>query len=310
MPNRIAIAIVGLGKIARDSHGPALRANPRFDFLATVDPTGATLDDISSFESFDALVSHGPTLDAVAVCTPPVARAAIARRALEAGLDVLLEKPPAATLGELDSLRRAADAGGCVLFAAWHSRFAPMVSLARAWADERTIVRGAMRWREDARKWHPGQKWLWEPGGLGVFDPAINGLSILTAILAAPIEVRAATFDVPEGAQTPIAASLTLASGEAEISCGLSFREQRDECWEIDLEDANGGRLKLAAGGHALSIDGEPITARVQAEYPMLYARFAGLIAARESDADDAPLRVVADAHLIALTRMVEPFSA
>jgi D-galactose 1-dehydrogenase/L-arabinose 1- dehydrogenase len=38
-------------------------------------------------------------------------------------------------------------------------------------------------WREDVRVWHPGQDWLLAAGGFGVFDPAINALSILTRVL-------------------------------------------------------------------------------------------------------------------------------
>ncbi|MFX5656779.1 hypothetical protein ABTE24_21610, partial [Acinetobacter baumannii] len=38
-------------------------------------------------------------------------------------------------------------------------------------------------WREDVRHWHPDQEWIWQPGGLGVFDPGINALSIVTEIL-------------------------------------------------------------------------------------------------------------------------------
>jgi hypothetical protein len=40
-------------------------------------------------------------------------------------------------------------------------------------------------WHEDVRKWHPGQQWIWEPGGFGVFDPGINALSIATRIFPA-----------------------------------------------------------------------------------------------------------------------------
>ena len=42
-------------------------------------------------------------------------------------------------------------------------------------------------WKEDVRKWHPGQEWIWQPGGFGVFDPGINALSIVTKILPEPI---------------------------------------------------------------------------------------------------------------------------
>lgn len=310
MEHRTAIAIIGLGKIARDSHAPALRAHPRFDLRATIDPMGAALDGVPAFPNLADLLAHGPPIDAVAVCTPPAVRAALARQALAANLDVLLEKPPAATLGELAGLRRAADAGRRVLFAAWHSRFAPMVAGARAWVDGRAIARGAVRWREDARKWHPGQTWLWEPGGLGVFDPAINAFSILSTIMTAPFEVRSATFEVPEGAHTPIAASLTLAAGAAEIRCDLSFREIQDECWEIDLDDEDGGTLRLAAGGHVLAIDGRSSAGPSAAEYDSVYTRFADLIATRVSETDDAPLKIVADAYLIGRSRLVECFVA
>ncbi|MEX0304004.1 MAG: gfo/Idh/MocA family oxidoreductase, partial [Leisingera sp.] len=51
---------------------------------------------------------------------------------------------------------------GRVLFASWHFRFATGVPAARAGP---TVI-----WREDVRHWHPGQAWLWQPGGLGVFD--------------------------------------------------------------------------------------------------------------------------------------------
>ena len=32
-------------------------------------------------------------------------------------------------------------------------------------------------------RWHPGQEWIWQAGGFGVFDPGINALSIVTRIL-------------------------------------------------------------------------------------------------------------------------------
>ena len=47
--------------------------------------------------------------------------------------------------------------------------------------------------------------WLWAPGGLDVFDPAINAFLIVTAMVAAPIVVTAAKLDVRQNAPTPIA---------------------------------------------------------------------------------------------------------
>ncbi len=38
-----------------------------------------------------------------------------------------------------------------------------------------------------------------EPGGLGVIDPGINALSIVTAILPKPVHLVSAELEFPEG---------------------------------------------------------------------------------------------------------------
>ena len=308
MAQAIPVAMIGLGKIARDQHLPAIVADPRFALAGAVDPTGAGPDAVAVFPTLAALLAARPDVRAAAICTPPQVRAEIAHAALDAGLDVLLEKPPAATLSAFAAMRANAEERGCVLFAAWHSRFAPMVARAREVVATRGLASARLTWREDAHKWHPGQHWLWQPGGLGVFDPAINGLSILTAVLAGPIHVRSAAFEVPAGAATPIAAQVTLAAGDAPIECDLDFRETAGERWEIAFELADGGHVRLHAGGARLAVDGVEQPGAASAEYPSLYAHFAERIAVRAHDADEAPLRLVADAFLLATHRAVEPF--
>jgi hypothetical protein len=58
-----------------------------------------------------------------------------------------------------------------------------------------------------------------------------------------------------------------------------------------------------------MAIDDEPPRSAPVAEYDGLYAHFAELIAARASDADASPLRLVADAFMLAETRLVDAFS-
>src|SRR6185503_17593521 len=143
-----------------------------------------------------------------------------------AGKHVLLEKPPGATVSEVEPLQALAAASQRTLFATWHSRFAPAVEPARAWLAARRVRRLKIIWKEDVRVWHPGQDWIWQPGGLGVFDPGINALSILTLILPGTLAVEAATLHVPANLQTPIAAELILADGAgAVIEVELDFRE-------------------------------------------------------------------------------------
>lgn len=305
---QLRIALIGVGKIARDQHVPAIRANNAFALAATVDPQ-ARLDAVPGFADMAALQASGIAIDAVAVCTPPQARGTIARAALAAGWHVLLEKPPAATLAELAELTALAQTARVTLFAAWHSREAAMVARAAAWLAAREVASVRVTWREDVRRWHPGQAWLWAPGGLGVFDPAINAFSILTSILAGPIVVTAATLDVPENAHTPIAGQLALRCGTAPIAVDLDFQQTGPQSWEIVVDTRCGHTLRLSDGGARLAIDSEPAPEEPNREYPGLYARFAHLIASATSDADGAPLQIVADALLVAETRAVIPFT-
>ena len=307
MTSAFAIAIIGFGKIARDQHVPAILGSERFTLAATVDSHGPGIDGVPHFESLEALLDSGLAVDVVAICTPPQVRGEIARAAIAEGLAVLLEKPPAATLGGFAALKALAEQAEVPLFTAWHSRFAAMVSEARSWLAGKTVTAGRINWRESARKWHPGQRWLWEAGGLGVFDPGINALSILTALLPDPVAVRASAFEVPENCATPIAAVLTLESGGAAIAVDLDFREEDGEVWELELV-TDAGTLLLSRGGAALSIDGGPAKSAPDSEYATLYAHFADLLASDTSDADPAPLGIVADAFLIAKLSPADPY--
>ncbi|USI74043.1 Gfo/Idh/MocA family protein [Sphingomonas morindae] len=304
---RIRLAMIGLGKIARDQHVPALAGDERFALVATVDPREG-LGDVPHFKDFDALVASGVAVDAVTLCTPPQARATLAAAAIAQGWHVFLEKPPAATLAGLAVLDAAAEAAGVTLFAAWHSREAPMVAAAREWLATRPLASAEIVWREDVRRWHPGQAWLWAPGGLGVFDPGINAFSILTDILPAPILVTQARLALPENAHAPIAAQLTLQSGGARLSVDLDFLQQGPQSWDMRFTTTGGETLTLGAGGGTLRRGDGPEERAPEREYARLYDRFATLIAAGARDADGAPLRIVADALLIAEQVRVEPF--
>ncbi|RYD97465.1 MAG: Gfo/Idh/MocA family oxidoreductase, partial [Sphingomonadales bacterium] len=228
----IRIAIVGLGKIARDQHAPALLASDAFDLVATVSLDGATMAGVPAYRTLDELLANDVTLDAVALCTPPQIRPVLAGEALRHGLHVLLEKPPAATLSQAAQLEVLASASGKTVFAAWHSRFAAGVEPARAWLASRKVLRAAIRWREDVRVWHPGQDWIWQPGGMGVFDPGINALSIATRIMPEPIFLRDSELELPANREAPIAARLTLrTAGGAPVDVDFDFRQTGEQTW-------------------------------------------------------------------------------
>jgi predicted dehydrogenase len=306
MTKSMRLGIVGFGKIARDQHVQTIAKTDGLELVA-VTSRSATLEGVANYPDINAMLA-GADLDAVALCQPPQVRFDAACTALRGGKHVFLEKPPGATVSEVEALIGIAAQNNVTLFASWHSRFAAGVAPAKEWVAGRMIKSVAITWKEDARHWHPGQDWIWAPGGFGVFDPGINALSILTEILAEPVRVIEATLETPSNRHAPIAAHLTMtALSGTPIAAEFDFRQTGPQTWDIEIE-SDRGRLLLSHGGNLLSIDGFTRTLAPEAEYAALYAHFVKLAYKRRSDADLAPLKLVADAFLRGRTCLTDPF--
>jgi len=307
MADRIRIGVVGVGKIARDQHLPVLRESAEFELAASAS-RNATVEGLPGYASLGEMLDAEPELEAVSLCTPPIGRHALASEALSRGKHVMLEKPPGATLSEVEDLKAIAERAGRTLFATWHSRFAPCVEPAREWLAQRRITAARIDWREDVRRWHPGQAWIWEPGGLGVFDPGINALSIATRILPRPFFLAEGVLRFPENRQAPIAADLVFRDPEGvRIEAGLDWLQTGPQTWDIRVETEE-GTLVLSSGGARLEADGRLLCEGKEAEYAGLYHRFARLVREGRSDVDVSPFRHVADAFLSSRREIVEPF--
>jgi D-galactose 1-dehydrogenase len=300
------IALVGIGKIARDQHVPALAASPDWELAATVSRSG-TVDGVEAFTDFAAMLAARPDVGVVSLCLPPQPRYPYAEAALLAGRHVMLEKPPGQTLAEVHALQALAARQGVSLYATWHSRMAEAVAPARSWLADKTIRRAQIIWREDVRKWHPGQDWVFEPGGMGVFDPGINALSILTEILPAPVHVTAAELEFPANRDTPIAARIAFSGN---ITADFDWRQEGPQTWDIAVE-TDGGLLELKMGGNRLFLDGREVAGEdtIMGEYPKLYARMADLVRAGQSDVDLAPMVHVADALTLGKRVVTDAFA-
>lgn len=298
----IRLAIIGFGKIARDAHVPALTTHGGYDLKAVVTTQGCGEADVRCFPTHEALLAEmAGELDAVTISTPPAPRYAIARQCLEAGLDCLLEKPPTTTLGEIEELRALTERHGRVLFTTWHSQYAAAVEQGRTLLAGHRIATMRIIWREDVNKYHPGQDWVWEAEGFGVFDPGINALSIASRIMPGKLIMEEAVLRIPEGRQQPIVARMKLGSPAADgpIEAEFNWCPVQDEEWTIAVQPADGPELLLTGGGTELSVGGEPVFATGPGEYPAIYNEFAELVAARRSHIDAEPLRLVADALMI-----------
>jgi predicted dehydrogenase len=303
----IKIAIIGYGKIAEDQHLPSIRGNDRFELAATSSRSGQGV--AQAFTDWRELIRTVEDLQAVAITTPPGPRFGIARECLAAGLHCLLEKPPTAGLAEIADLDCFAQSKDVTLFTTWHAQHHSTVDEAAKTLAGKRIKSMEILWHEDVHKWHPGQQWIWQPGGFGVFDPGINALSIATKIFPGGLFVQSAELQVPSNAHTPIAVDIVFSSPQADgpLHASLDWRRTEGEEWTITIETTDGTTVRLEDGGAKLILNGEPKADSGPGEYPDIYRTFADLIDERRSLVDVAPFRLVADSLLLASTKSVDP---
>jgi D-galactose 1-dehydrogenase len=305
----IRIAVLGYGKIAEDQHVPSITANRRFELVASSSRSGQGV--ARKFTDWRELIHSVEGLQAVAITTPPGPRYEIARECILAGLHCLLEKPPTAGLAEIADLACLAEAQKVSLFTTWHAQHHATVDAAAEALAGKRVASMKIVWHEDVHKWHPGQKWIWQPGGFGVFDPGINAFSIATKIFPGGLFIEAADLSVPENAQTPIAADIGFSSPAADgpLKASLDWRRTEGEQWTITIETTDGTTIRLEQGGSVLTLNGETQTDEGPGEYPDIYRTFVDLIDERRSLVDVAPMRLVADCLLVGSRQSVEPVS-
>ena len=296
------IAVIGVGKIAQDQHLPVIDASDDFELAATVSTRGIGHGDVPVFRTPGELYAAMPDVGIVSICTPPGIRHTYVREALDAGKDVMMEKPPTTTISELDDLIAHAARLDRVLYQTWHSQFNAAVDRTKTLLAAEGVVSARIDWRESVRKWHPGQDWVWEPGGFGVCDPGINAFSIFTKVMPFPVFVESAKLIFPANRQTPIDADIVFKSGQPhkpKLSCGFNWLEESGEIWTIRFETGTGDVLRLEGGGRSLRINDELVLKHGDLEYGAMYDHFADLLDAGRSDVDAAPLRLMSDVFLM-----------
>lgn len=110
----LRVALVGAGRIAQEAHLPAWSARPDAVIRAIIDSNrdaaraSATKYGIGLWEGDLSSVIGDDQIDAVDICSPASTHAAIAIACMRAGKHVLIEKPVALTMKELDDVVRAA----------------------------------------------------------------------------------------------------------------------------------------------------------------------------------------------------------
>lgn len=117
-------------------------------------------------------------VDAVSIATPTVTHYAIARDFLEAGIDVLLEKPMTLTLNEADDLLEVAEKGNRILQVGFIERFNPAIIALESVIERPVFI--------EAHRLHP-----FYSRGIDVdviLDLMIHDLDLILAFVVSPIQ--------------------------------------------------------------------------------------------------------------------------
>ena len=131
------VAVVGCGYFG-SLHAAKFAALESAELVAVVDTDPARAEKAAAATGAEAATGLDWILErveAVSVVTPTTAHYATAKRCLEAGKDVLVEKPVCETLEEADDLIATAKAGGRILQVGHLERFSPIVRDVKKLAD-------------------------------------------------------------------------------------------------------------------------------------------------------------------------------
>jgi predicted dehydrogenase len=191
------------------------------------------------------LLDDGPP-DLVVVCTPPGAHAAQALSCLRAGSSVLVEKPPALSLAELQDMADAERPGGPWLATVFQHRFGSGARRLRTMIDSGVLGRPLLAvchtlWFRDQAYFDAPWRGRWDTEGGGpTMGHGIHQMDLLAYLLGDWTEVSALARRQARQMETEdlSLASVTFASG-AVASVVNSVLSPREESYlRFDFERA------------------------------------------------------------------------
>lgn len=229
----LRLGIVGCGRVVQVFHLPALRGSARWSIQALADPLPERLSalhpmapDASLWKDPAAMIESVP-LDAVLIASPPEAHVDGVVSALQAGLNVLLEKPGGRSTAEAESM--AAALGEQVAWVAFNRRFVLPYGRLKAWIEsqpDNQIKRAAFEMTISTEGWRPVSGYLGDigRGGSVRLDVASHQLDLLPWLFESDVAgLTVDSWNDRPGAEGAIEYRIRLAMG-VEIRCLASHR--------------------------------------------------------------------------------------
>lgn len=204
---KFQIGVVGGGAIAQALHIPGYAASPHCELAAIVDPSLDRLKEIrgkgwafrNEYRDYRKMLA-AEKLDVVSVCTPNKFHAEVAIAALEAGADLLLEKPVAMNMVEAKAIARAAAKSGRRVMVGFSHRFnganiAAKKALEAGKIGDPYMIRVRFAHMGPLAGWAKSD-WFFRPklaGGGALMDMAVHAFDIVQWLIGPATSVYAQT---------------------------------------------------------------------------------------------------------------------
>lgn len=195
---RIKVGIIGCGEIAAqhirgysECEEVRIAAGADVDIQKAIDVAGPD----HAHTSFHEMLGR-EELDVVSVCTPPKFHSDAVTAALQAGVDVLCEKPLAMNAAEAGRMVERAKETGRLLVTAFCHRFHEPVVRAREIIRSGRIGKVTMMRNRFGAKMDMTHVWFSNPeisGGGAIPDTSIHSIDLFRFLVGNPIRVAAAT---------------------------------------------------------------------------------------------------------------------
>ena len=206
--DKVKLALVGCGNVAQVVHLPILQRMADVQILAVVDPDKHKAKAIAeragipaSFASLDALLSSpiAGDIQAVDICTPTDTHLPLAIAAMQAGKDVLVEKPIARTAKEAKEMVACANKYERKLMVGMNTRFRQDTILLKTFIEKNELGKifyiksGWLKQQSGMSAWHQQKE---KSGGGVILDLGIVMLDMALWLLNYPdvTTVSASTY--------------------------------------------------------------------------------------------------------------------
>ncbi|MGM7671730.1 Gfo/Idh/MocA family protein [Microbacterium sp. A93] len=263
MISPLRAAIVGTGSVA-NLHAQAVAVHPRAELVAVTDLSRAAADAFAErhggpavYDTLDALLDAEHP-DVVLICTPPVVHREQALAALAAGAHVVVEKPPAPSLNDLDEMRTAAAAADRQLAVVFQQRTGTAAAHIRRLLHEGALGRPLIAVCQTL--WYRGEdyfaapwrgKWKTEGGGT-TLGHGIHQLDLLAFLLGdwASVQGRLWRLDRETETEDASTATITFANGAVAQATTSAVSPRETSSIRIDTQKATVTVDHLYGHGH------------------------------------------------------------